>query len=206
MIPLPRTKGKIKKAFGKKEYFAYLMNNFTKEDIQGLKGHSVKVLSNALDEYNRRFMERLCDTGNTYDLPHGFGMMYICRQPPRIYKTLYGEKNKFMVDWPVTNDYRDKYPERINSSTGGKIYHLNKHTGTHILKFNWDKTTLRHNIVRFFRFQPVRYSQRYLAKVAKDPLRKVDYFRKDYSFRSDSRGSYKAWRRNVSASQQPKVS
>ena len=193
MITRPRTQGKIRADIGRKEFTEFLFNNLSKDDRMALNGRPVKSLVAAVYRCNRLFMQNLCDTGDTKDLPYSAGMMYVSRNAPKIIRNLYGEHYCFTIDWKKTNDFRDKYPERIKSETGGKIFHTNLHTGNDILRFVWDKSSIRYNELRFFRFQPVRESQRYLAKIAKDPLRKVDYFRKDSTFFQDKMTCYRKW-------------
>ncbi len=86
------------------------------------------------------------------------------------------------VDWQSTWDYwKSKYSdlskeEIIKIKNKTVIYHQNDHSSGEFYEHFWDKFTNNLKYKSFYVFKPSRQYSRLIAKVVKDPNRKVFYY------------------------------
>jgi len=86
------------------------------------------------------------------------------------------------VNWEATwNYWHTKHPdlsrdEIINLKNKSVIYHENDHSSGEFYEHFWDKFTNNLKYKSFYVFKPSRQYSRLIAKVVKDPNRKVFYY------------------------------
>jgi hypothetical protein len=94
-----------------------------------------------------------------------------------------GKRNKNLrVNWQKTWEYwHSKYPElnrqeitEIKNKT--VIYHENEHSQQEFYSHYWDNLTANLKYKSFYGFKPSRQYSRLIARVVKDPNRKVFYY------------------------------
>lgn len=94
-----------------------------------------------------------------------------------------GERSKSLKpNWHATWEYwHTKYPgltndEIVEIKDKKVIFHENDHSDQEFYEHHWDKLTSNVKFKTFYRFKASRQYSRLLAKVVKDPNRKVFYY------------------------------
>lgn len=94
-----------------------------------------------------------------------------------------GERSKSLKpNWQATWEFwHIKYPgltrdEIVNINNKRVIYHENDHTDQEFYEHYWDKVTANLKFKSFYTFKASRQYSRLIAKIVKDPNRKVFYY------------------------------
>lgn len=170
-----RTQGKlngdIKKAFFRNFYFVN-----TKQKKLSTSNYNA-ILTDLLST----FSESIITEG--LELKLGvIGKLRVRSKKLHFFKTDGTRCKTLRVNWKATWEYWEKkYPgftKKQLKQTENKpvIYHENDHTDGEFYEHYWDKITCSVPYVGLYTFKPARQYSRLIAKVVKDPNRKVFYY------------------------------
>jgi hypothetical protein len=172
---LQRGKGKVTGNVKKSDFWKYYLLHSKENKVD-------KVVYNAfLKDLISTFSEEIVTTGLEIKIP-SVGKFRI-RSKKLVFFNKEGIKSKTLrVDWHKTwAHWHNKYPDlnrqqitEIKDKT--VIYHENEHTSQEFYEHHWDKITTALKYKNFYKFKPSRQYSRLIAKIVKDPNRKVFYY------------------------------
>ncbi len=163
---------------------------FYKNKIKDLGPESVYNVGQGLvgkiqGEFNRTWMqELLVGKGLTFKTPYKIGNIFCIKKKTKlrfdeegniITRLLpvdwYRSKQKWAKMWPGLSPAElKKIPKKP------LVFCLNEHSNGYRYSFFWDRRGQRFTNIRAYNFVPNRKNHRHLAKVAKDPDLRVDYW------------------------------
>lgn len=172
---LKRGQGKVKGNIKKDAFFSYYVENAKEKTVEK-------------KTYNK-FIKELLEVFSTAIVEKGLELKINKVGKLRIKSnTLYffkknGERNKSLkVNWEATwTHWHNKYPEltrdQIVAIPDKKlVYHENEHSSQEFYRHHWDKLTINLRYKSFYNFKASRQYLRLIAKVVKDPNRKIFYY------------------------------
>lgn len=137
-------------------------------------GLSCTKYNSIVGEFNTAVLDLIVLEHYEFKMPRRLGYLRIRKSKPPL-KILPDGKldtKRLVVDWAST-----KKMWKDDPLTHGKVvYHMNTHTDGYVFKWHWDKITSNAYNIKAYSFRVVRTAKRKLAKVAKDPMLKIDFF------------------------------
>lgn len=172
---LQRGKGKVTGNVKKSDFYKFYLEN-AKEEVLN------KPLYNAfLKDLLVAFSEKIITTGLELKV-NAVGKIRIRSRKLNFFKKDGIKSKSLRVDWHKTwAHWCNKYPELsreeiTNIKDKTLIYHENEHSNQEFYEHHWDKLTTSLKFKNFYKFKPSRQYSRLIAKVVKDPNRKVFYY------------------------------
>lgn len=137
-----------------------------------------------LKDFYKELFDLLIYDSFEYVMPFRLGYLRIAKlsSKPKI-KNGKLDKKSLRPDWKSTLELWEKEYGKISKEELKKIpnkplvYHTNKHTSGYRFKFLWDRLTCTIKNAKMYTLQINRETKRKLAKVAKDPYTKIDFYK-----------------------------
>jgi len=170
-----RSEGKLNGNIKKRFFFKYYSENSKKKKVD-FKTYNA-VLKDLLSSYS----ESIIEEGLELRLGH-LGKLRIRSKKLHFFKVDGTRCKSLKVNWKATWEYWGKKypgltkPELKQTKDKPLIYHENEHSEGEFYEHYWDRTTARVKYVGLYDFKPSRQYSRLIAKVVKDPNRKVFYY------------------------------
>lgn len=172
---LKRGKGKTKGNIKKEAFFVHYKNNAKQLLI------SKKEYNSFLKELLIKYSEEIVTTGLELKIPK-IGKIRIKSNPLHFF-TKEGKRAKSLKpDWKKTWDFWFKKYEGLSKQEITEIknkpviFHENEHSQNEFYEHYWDKITAVLRYKSFYSFKASRQYSRLIAKVVKDPNRKIFYY------------------------------
>ena len=172
---IKRGRGKTIGNIKKNEFYKYYKNN-AKESVI-----SQSLYNSFLKDLLIAFSESIVKLGLELKI-NKVGKIRI-RSKKLHFFDKHGNRSKSLkVDWQSTWEYWNKKhsdlskEEIVNLKNKQVIYHQNDHTNGEFYEHYWDKLTNTLKYKSFYVFKSSRQYSRLIAKVVKDPNRKVFYY------------------------------
>lgn len=172
---LKRGLGKLKGSIKKNDFFNFYLKN-AKETLV-----TKPVYNNFIKELLNNFSTAIVEEGLELKV-NKIGKIRVRSNNLKFFKKDGTLSKSLKVDWHKTwATWFNKYPElsrqEITEIPNKKvIYHENDHTNQEFYDHHWDKATANLKYKSFFKFKASRQYSRLIAKVVKDPNRKVFYY------------------------------
>ena len=172
---LKRGKGKIAGSIKKDAFYKFYEQNAKEKRVPRVRYNAF------IKELLTRYSHAIVELGLELKI-NKIGKIRVRSQKLRFFNKD-GKRNKNLrVDWHKTWAYwHSKYPElnrqeitQIENKT--VIYHENDHTDQEFYGHHWDNLTASLKYKSFYGFKASRQYSRLIAKVVKDPNRKVFYY------------------------------
>ena len=160
MINTKRTKGKIKKHYGTKDYY-----NFFKTTYPLLKINK-SIYNKIIDDFNKQLVNLIIEENLDFKIPHlgsNLGIRKV-KNEPRIKdgKLI----NNTPINWVETKKLWDEDPECKEKKL--LVRFLNNHTSKFVFRLYFKKYVYPFKNKQYFKFKTVRSFSRLLAKRIKD--------------------------------------
>jgi hypothetical protein len=174
MSSLQRGEGKHKGSIKKKDFYKYYQENAKLSIVDRIKYNGF------VKELLETFGKAIVEEGLELKL-NQLGKIRIRTKTLNILKSN-GEFNKLKVNWKDTWDYWfNKYPgltreEIVELKDKKLLYHDNEHSNREFYIHYWNNFTSNLKYKSFYEFKPSRQYSRLLAKIIKDPNRKIFYY------------------------------
>jgi hypothetical protein len=172
---LHRGEGKNKGAIKKSAFYKFYLQNASSRIVEE------KVYNAFTKDLLNSFSEAIVTEALELRIPK-VGKLRIRTNKLKFFRKDGTRINKIRVDWKKTWDYWfNKYPgltkeQIVELNNKIVIYHENEHTQQEFYEHHWDKLTSTLKFKTFYSFKASRQYSRLIAKVVKDPLRKVFYY------------------------------
>jgi hypothetical protein len=172
---LKRGKGKIAGDVKKAAFYSFYLKN-AKEKVLSKSTYNA-FLKELLEEFSKAIVE----VGLELKIVKA-GKLRIKSSHLNFFKKNGERSTSLRPNWQATWEYwHIKYPgltkDEIVKITDKKIiYHENEHSDQEFYEHYWDKITCNVKFKSFYKFKASRQYSRLLAKVVKDPNRKVFYY------------------------------
>lgn len=168
-----RGPGKIKIDIKSEEQFKYYIK---------ATGNKHNLTQTTYTEIKEKFFSYILDKIITesyeYRIPYRLGYIVPIKYKKKVHYDENGliKPGSFSVDFGTTlklweSDENARKKKKV-------ILHLNEHSNGYTPALWWDRRTSNVINLRYYSFKPTRNTDRTLAKVFKDPNRKVDYYEK----------------------------
>lgn len=172
---LKRGKGKIKGSIKKDAFYNFYEKNCKEKKISRIAYNA--FLKELLDNFSKAIVE----LGLELKIVK-VGKIRIKSNKLNFFKKDGTRSKHLRVNWQATWDYwHTKYSnltkQEITEVKNKKVlYHDNDHTNQEFYSHHWDNLTMSLKYKTFYNFKPSRQYSRLIAKVVKDPNRKVFYY------------------------------
>ena len=175
---------------------------FYKKKIKDLGPDSVYNVGQGLvgqiqGEFNKTWMQDLLiGKGLTFKTPFKIGNIFCAKYKPKLRFDDEGNviTRKLPVDWGLSKRQWAKLWPGLSPAELKEIpkkplvFCLNEHSDGYRYEFMWDRGGQRFTNIKGYHFVPNRKNHRHLAKVAKDPDMRVDYWDKTRRCKSKTKG------------------
>jgi hypothetical protein len=174
MSNLQRGKGKNLGNIKKKDFYKYYKENARLPKIENNK------YNNFLKDLLEAFSKAIIEEGLELKI-NQIGKIRIKTKVLNLIKAN-GDVSKLKVNWKATWDYWFiKYPNLtkegiVEQKEKKLLYHDNEHSNQEYYIHYWNNFTSNLKYKSFYDFKPSRQYSRLLAKVIKDPNRKIFYY------------------------------
>lgn len=172
---LKRGKGKTSGNIKKKQFYKYYSKNCRERQV------TEKVYNAFLKDLICKFSELIVTEALELKVPH-LGKFRIRSKKLNFFKKDGTFCKTLRPNWKATwESWYVKYPgltrdEIVEIKNKKVVYHDNEHTENEFYEHYWDKITSNIKYKTFYNFEPSRQYSRLIAKVVKDPNRKVFYY------------------------------
>lgn len=172
---LKRGAGKAKGTIKKDAFYAFYKNN-AKQPLLDKKEYNA-----FLKELLVNFSEAIVELGLELKIPK-VGKLRIKSNPLHFFKKDGQRAKSLRPDWERTWEYWHKKYEGLTRQEITEIknkpiiFHENDHTQNEFYEHYWDKITTILKFKSFYNFKASRQYSRLIAKVVKDPNRKIFYY------------------------------
>lgn len=171
-----KVKWKIKRDYKTKEFY-----KFYKSTVKDPLPYDA-VVNFLYGRNNIGIMEEIRNeiVYNAYSfyLPHRLGLIRVRKKEPKIHfnddGSLNYKKSMMKVDWKSTKELWEKNPEAKEKKV--RVFYLNKHTNGAICSPVWEKYSSNVKNKTVYKFLPVRWFYRQVAKAVKSGNNQIDYF------------------------------
>ena len=174
MSSIQRGKGKHISSIRKNDFYKYYQENARLTKVDRIKYNG--FLKEVLETFGRLIIEE----GLELKL-NQIGKIRIKTKMLNLIKSN-GDLSKLKVDWKTTWDHWfSRYPnlsreEIVKIKDKKLLYHDNEHSNQEYYVHYWNNFTSNLKYKSFYDFKPSRQYSRLLAKVIKDPNRKIFYY------------------------------
>jgi hypothetical protein len=172
---LKRTEGKLNGNIKKGYFFKYYSENAKQKKV------NVRTFNAVLKDLLSSYSESIITEGLELRLGQ-IGKLRIRSKQLHFFRKDGTRSRTLRVNWKATWEYWEKkYPgftkkELKQTENKPLIYHENEHTNGEFYEHHWDKITCNIPYIGLYDFKPSRQYSRLIAKVVKDPNRKVFYY------------------------------
>jgi hypothetical protein len=172
---LKRGEGKLKGNIKKNDFYDFYVKN-SKEVLVNRP-----VYNNFIKELLTAFSTSVVEEGLELKV-NRVGKLRVRSNPLKFFKKDGTRFKSLKVNWHETWAYwHGKHPglsrQEITEIPNKKvIYHENDHSNQEFYDHYWDKATINLKFKSFYKFKASRQFSRLIAKVVKDPNRKVFYY------------------------------
>jgi hypothetical protein len=172
---LKRGEGKLKGNIKKNDFYNFYTKN-SKETLVSRPSYNsfIKDLLTA-------FSTSIVEEGLELKI-NKIGKLRVRSNNLRFFKNDGTRSKSLRVNWHETwAHWHSKYPslsrqEITEVENKTVVYHENEHTDQEFYDHHWDKATINLKFKSFYKFKASRQFSRLIAKVVKDPNRKVFYY------------------------------
>ena len=168
-----RGKGKVISDIKSKEQFDYYV------EVTGNPANiSRKTFIEIREKFFRKIVDKIITEGYEYRFPYRLGYLTPIKYKKKVHYTENGmiKPGSFSVDYRATLKLWEENPEAAKIKK--VLVHLNEHSNGYTPALWWDRRSSNIRNLRYYSYKPTRDINRTIAKVFKDPLRKVDYYEK----------------------------
>ena len=172
---LKRSAGKLKGTVRKDNFYNYYKAN-AKETVV-----DKKIYNKFLKELLETFSTKIIELGLELKI-NKIGKIRIKSNNLKFVKASGEIAKNLKIDWKATWEYwHSKYPgltrQEITELNNKRVlFHDNEHTNHEYYSHYWDNLSIPLKFKSFYKFKPSRQYSRLIAKVVKDPNRKVFYY------------------------------
>lgn len=168
-----RGEGKIKIDIKSQEQYDYYVKT------TGNPLHiSKRIYTEIREKFFKKIMEKVITEAYEYRFPYKMGYLLPIKYKKKIHYADNGliKPGSFSIDYGATLKLWEENPEAAKNKK--VLVHLNEHSNGFTPALWWDRRSTIVTNLRYYSFKPTRDINRTIAKVFKDPHRKVDYFEK----------------------------